>query len=102
MKFKIILLIGIITGLACCKKDNSIIYNSTGKILGPDYKMCPCCGGYMITIDSFTYNFDSIPINSNINLQKETYPITVKLDWQLKGSSGCFNKWITIQKIKKE
>jgi hypothetical protein len=100
MKFKIILFLGIIVGLAYCKKDNSINYKSTGKILGPDYRMCICCGGYTIAIDSLFYNFESLPSNSNINLQKEAFPINVKIDWQVI-ASGCPN-WITIQRIVKE
>jgi hypothetical protein len=101
MKLKLIVCIVIMAGLAYCKKDNTLNYKSTGKIFGPDYRMCACCGGYFIAIDSLTYNFDSIPSNSNIDLRKDTFPISVKLDWQLK-STGCSKNWITIQRISRK
>ena len=89
----------IIFGFICCHKDNNEDYKSKGKILGPDYRECACCGGFYIQIDSLTYEFDSIPTNSNINLQKDTFPISVKLDWQLSDNPACPNKRISIQKI---
>jgi hypothetical protein len=63
--------------------------------------MCPspCCGGWFIKIDSLTYEFDSLPGNSNIDLAKETFPLAVKLDWQLSNTIECPNKRITIQRI---
>jgi hypothetical protein len=101
MKYKVLLILGVVLSMICCEKVNNNDYESTGKILGPDYRMCICCGGWQILIDSVTYNFDSIPVNSNINLEKETFPLLVKLDWQLTNNGGC-PKWITIQRIAKE
>ena len=95
----------IISGLYNCREDNDNHkdYKSTGKIIGPDLRMCPsiCCGGYNIQINNLLYKFESIPNNSNINLQKDTFPIFVKLDWQLSQKyEGC--QVITIQRITKE
>jgi len=101
MKIKVLLILGVVLAMICCEKGNNSDYESNGKILGPDYGACICCGGWKILIDSVTYNFDSIPENSNINLQKETFPILVKLNWQLPTNGGC-PKWITIQRITKE
>jgi hypothetical protein len=92
----------IIFGFINCHKDNNTDYKSHGKILGPDYRTCACCSGYYIQIDSLTYEFDSIPTNSNIYLQKDTFPINVKLDWQLSNKIACPDKRITIQRIIKE
>ena len=66
--------------------------------------MCPspCCSGWFIKIDSLMYEFDTLPTNSNINLEKETFPLMVKLDWQLLNIIECPNTRITIQKIAKE
>ena len=84
-----------------CRKEESNNYESIGIITGQDPRMCPspCCGGWFIKIDSLTYEFDSLPDNSNINLAKETFPLVVKLDWQLFNTIGCPNKRITIQRI---
>ena len=91
-------------GFTCCHKENSYHYKSTGTITGQDLRDCPsiCCSGWIIKIDSLTYEFDTLPINSNINQEKETFPLAVKLDWQLSNTIECPNKRITIQKIAKE
>ncbi len=100
MKIKAIFIIVIILTLVSCKKSNSDDFKSKGIILGPDLGMCICCGGYKIKIDTIIYNFDSVPKNSNINVQKEIFPLPVKLDWNII-QPGCAN-WIKIQKIRKE
>jgi len=101
MKIRIALVICILAGLIYCQNRFVDDYPSHGKITGQDMRMCICCGGWQIVIDNETYNFDSIPANSNINLQKETFPLLVKLDWQLAGPARC-QKWINILRIKKE
>ena len=101
MKLGIAMFIGIVIGLTCCRNKINNDYQSSGKIIGPDPRMCICCGGWQILIDKETYNFDSLPANSNIDLQKESFPVYVKLDWKMPGNNGC-QKWITIQRIKKE
>ena len=105
MKYKIVLGICLMFfGFIYCQKENNYNYKSIGTITGQDVRMCPspCCSGWFIKIDSLTYEFDSLPNNSNINLQKETFPLVVKLDWQLSNTPECPNKRITIQKIAKE
>jgi len=102
MKLKILAVVCIIvTGFLYCNKENDKDYESNGKITGPDARMCPspCCGGWFIETESTIYEFDSIPANSNINLQKETFPIYVKLNWQLSDKISCPIKRITIQRI---
>ena len=98
---KIVIFCIIISGFYYCHKDNDD-YKSKGKILGPDFTMCICCGGYYIQIDTLTYEFDALPNNASINLQKDTFPIFVKLDWQLSPKTACPNNRITIQRITKE
>jgi len=105
MKYKTLVgICFIIFGFISCQEENSYNYKSIGIITGQDARMCPspCCGGWFIKIDSLTYEFDSLPDNSNINLAKETFPLVVKLDWQLSNTLECPNKRITIQRIAKE
>lgn len=102
MNVKILAVVCILfAGFHFCNKENDKDYESYGKITGPDARMCPspCCGGWFIEIESKTYEFDSIPANSNINLQKESFPIYVKLDWQLSDKISCPTKRITIQRV---
>jgi hypothetical protein len=101
MKYKTVLGICLMFfGFIYCQKENSHNYKSIGTITGQDVRMCPspCCSGWFIDIDSLTYEFDTLPSNSGINLEKETFPLVVKLDWQLSNVIECPNKRITIQK----
>lgn len=106
MNYRIVLSISlIIFGFIYCQKPKETTdtynYKSTGTITGPDRKMCPspCCSGWFIRIDNSIYEFDSLPVNSNINLDKVTFPLAVKLDWQLSKTEICADNRITIQKI---
>jgi hypothetical protein len=86
--------------MVACTKENGN-YKSVGTITGIDGTMCGCCGGWIIIIKDGRYLIDSMPNKSGLDLSKETFPITVKLDWQLV-NNGCstFNR-ITVQRIKK-
>ncbi len=75
-------------------------YQSVGKIVGYDLAMCQICGGFFIDIDSVRYNFDTLPATSNIVLGKETFPVSVKLDWTMKQDFGN-RKWIEITRAEK-
>jgi hypothetical protein len=88
-------------GLTLCQKEKDNP-KSTGIITGPDLRDCACCGGWYITIDTTHYEFDSLPVSSNIDLAKETFPVHVKLDWKLSERPSCPYKWITISWIMKE
>jgi len=94
---RIILLLFI---MIACTKENSD-YKSLGTITGIDGTFCGCCGGGIIIIEEVRYLIDSMPDNSSLKLAEETFPVTVKLDWQLV-NNGCraFNR-ITVQRIKK-
>jgi hypothetical protein len=85
--------------MACNKEDKD--YRSMGTITGIDGTMCGCCGGWIINIDDGRYLIDSMPDNSGLDLSKETFPITVKLDWQVVNNECSFFGRITVQKIKK-
>ena len=77
-------------------------FMSHGTITGPDVRDCACCGGWYIEIDTVVYEFDALPENSGIALDKETFPLKAKLDWKLSDKIACPNKRIDIQRIKKE
>jgi hypothetical protein len=85
-------------GLTLCHEEIDH-YKSRGTILGPDVRDCMCCGGWYINIDTAEYEFESLPENTNIDLQKDKFPINVKLDWQLSNKPPCPYKWINISRI---
>jgi hypothetical protein len=102
MKTKLLLCVILIIGFVGCQKPTSSDFQSTGIITGVDAKMCACCGGYYIQIDNKTYEFETLPSGSNIDLQNATFPIMVKLDWQLSTKPACPDIKIDILKIVKQ
>ena len=65
------------------------------KILEPDYRMCVCCGGWFIKIDNDTLRFYELPSDCNIDLNTETLPIEVELNWE-KDKNDCLDGEIYI------
>ena len=82
--------------------ENLKSLNSVGIITGPDFRMCACCGGWYIRIDGIVYEFDTLPVDSKIDLQNEKFPFTVIIDWQLSDLSACPDKRIIIQKATRQ
>jgi hypothetical protein len=102
MKTSLIIIVSVlVAGFSLCHREYDD-FRSHGTITGPDPRDCACCGGWYIEIDTTIYEFDALPENSAIDLQKETFPLKVKLDWQLSERLACPNKRIDIQRIAKE
>ncbi len=97
---KIIRIIFLVFIMMACTKEYKD-YKSVGTITGFDGTMCGCCGGWIIIIDDSRYLIDSMPDNSGIDLSKETFPVTVRLDWQVVNNGCSFFGRITVQRIKK-
>ena len=95
---KLILIVLLASIIVSCKKEET--YQSNGIITGPDMRECICCGGYFIEIDDSTYNFDILPASSSINLETDTFPINVSLDWAFDRDCGGI-EYIEIIKIAK-
>jgi hypothetical protein len=101
------LLIGLYLSLmitnSCVEQNEQISlggYQNEGIINEPDLRMCPCCGGWFIYIESVKYRFFTLPDNSGINFEKETLPLKVLLDWK-KSDNLCNGDEIIITRIKK-
>ncbi|MDO5988041.1 hypothetical protein Q4Q39_11560 [Flavivirga amylovorans] len=96
---KIFLIITLCSLFLSCKNDDDstkIQYESTAIIKGQDLTLCACCGGWVIEIDDITpdYRFEMLPENSNIDLQKATFPINVKLNWEVDNTCGGITRII--------
>lgn len=103
MKY-ILILIFCCLFLVSCETDNPVNqtdnYMNYGKITGEDYRMCACCGGWFITIESKIYRFYNLPDSCGINLQQETYPVFVELDWAVP-EKPCMGDIITVKRMRK-
>jgi len=91
-----------------CDRDDDddnveISYESTGVIVGLDLTLCACCGGYLIRLEDSAenLNFDALPSSSDIELDKEEFPLAVKLNITRGISEACTNI-IQIDAIEKE
>ena len=94
MKKVIMILSMFLLALMACKKEKHFM--NEGKITGYDMRMCMCCGGYYIDINSNTYRFYDLPENSGIDLTNATLPIYVELDWK-KVEPGCLGDEIIVE-----
>lgn len=107
--FKMIIVFAIIQFSSCKKENNNNQsggtipggYQSEGTIVGLNPGECICCGGWLININNKQYEFFSLPENSTINLNDETFPLKVVLDWKL-NPKECVDYLIIIESIKKE
>lgn len=103
-----------IFAISCNKSDvvkpkPTTIYEATGTITGQDMTMCPCCGGWYITIDNFVppfvdipayqHRFYSLPASSTINLATATFPLNVKFNWTDSSACGGLQGLIIIDDI---
>lgn len=93
----IVLFILIFTISSCSKNEDKnkfqlTQYETTGMIIGRDMALCACCGDWIITIDNIVqpanipqviYQFKTLPIGSNINLENATFPLSVKFNWSI-------------------
>ena len=98
MKKLVFFVIALTITIISCKKET--INEINGKITGQDLRKCSCCGGYFIEIKDSTYRFDSIPSNSGINLNKDTFPIFVNVAYHKKVPK-CLGDEIIIDRMKK-
>ncbi len=70
-----------------------------GYIQGEDLALCACCGGIIIEINGENYRFENIN-KFNIDLEKETSPLKVDLNWHISESPAMCNE-IIIEEMKK-
>jgi hypothetical protein len=74
---------------------------SEGQIQGPDFSMCACCGGWFISIDNDRYRFYELSEESDLDLENETFPITVRLNWR-KREHQCLGDEIIVEAIERK
>lgn len=87
-----------------CKKEH--IYMNNAEIIGSDPRMCACCGGAEIVINSVPdpggpgyFLVAKFPANFNFG-NNQTYPIAVKIDWLFE-NGACGGKHVIITRIEK-
>ena len=95
MKSKIFFLLFLI---ACSTEPE---YMTDGIIMGVDHRLCGCCGGWYIKIDSDTLRFYEVPKKSELDIHNETLPLKVRLNWK-KDPNACLQDEIIILEIEKK
>lgn len=83
----------------CKKDDDNKDYQTHGEIVGVDYSLCSCCGGWLVEYVAEdddgveitrTTNFYKLPNGSNIDLENATFPVPVKFDYHF-DKTGCMS-----------
>jgi hypothetical protein len=97
MKHAILLIFFFITLALGCTKEST--YRSKGEITGADARMCVCCGGWFIKIDSTTYLASTLPSDFKYDFTNAVYPIPVKLNWETKQNACTGFNLITVTSI---
>jgi hypothetical protein len=74
--------------LTTCNYDKKDEYMAKGVLTGYDYRMCECCGGWLINLNSDStemYTFDTRFIDkypANLKLDSTTvFPVFIRLDY---------------------
>lgn len=107
MKTYLLFIATIFTTLALinsCKKDNE--YMSEAIITGYDERMCPCCGGLMITFNGekrpYSGEFKLIENSADIDIKSnETFPVYVEVNWTTEPNK-CLGNYIKITRLKRK
>ena len=79
-----------------CEKDHG--YQNQGTLTGYDFRRCMCCGGYIVEIEDSTYRFYNMPDGFTFNLEVDTFPLQVLLNWQ-SDSILCLGDEIIVSKM---
>lgn len=80
-------LLGMLFFMACQKTQDTRV---DGTIIGVDNALCPCCGGYLIVADGFTYRAFKSDFPTTDILDNPTFPIEIRLTFKNNGNS-CNN-----------
>jgi len=81
-----------------CRKEQPYMNNAI--ITGADARMCPCCGGLMITFNGetrpYTGDYKLIENSSDLGITaKDSFPMYVKIDWKVDSTKTCNHIIIT-------
>ncbi|MFT5512903.1 MAG: hypothetical protein ACI8SE_001302 [Bacteroidia bacterium] len=100
MNTKSIFIVGAIAvlGLLSCEKDPTPTVN--GIITGQDFRKCACCGGWFVEVGDSTFRFYEIPKTNVLNLDNETLPLEVSIDYTQE-DGRCMPDLIVLNKIRK-
>lgn len=90
--------------LASCSSGSDPEFSSRGVLLNGRPAVCDtiCCDGWHITIEGVRYRFLAMPPEHSIDLENETFPLNVRLDWRkAQNESPCTDE-IVVTSIRKE
>lgn len=85
----------------CDKNNNAGCGNGydTGRVIGFDASLCPCCGGWFIEINGDTLRPYTLPDNFDAVLNHSTLPVEVCLKWTYNPGKPCKPNLIEVKEI---
>lgn len=94
----------LVFSLWSCQSDEEASPLDSAIIHGLDVANCGCCGNWLIQFDGTPFShhsqFTELPPDSDIDLENATFPLAVKVDWEVDSSSFC--NFILIKEIELE
>ena len=86
--------------ISSCEKSEVVTDTLEDAVItGYDMRMCACCGGWYIKIDTSSYRFFSIPDGSGFKLDTISFPFNVRVKWS-KRANPCLGDEIEIEFIR--
>ncbi|MBC8343337.1 MAG: hypothetical protein ISR55_05800 [Bacteroidetes bacterium] len=79
-----------------CSKDKPVVFD--GVISGPDMRKSVCCGGWFIEVEGETFRFLAVPDDCNIDLNQESFPLQVGVNW-IKEAESCPGDEINLTRL---
>ncbi len=75
-----ILVVTVLSLVSCSESDDKCA--KTGKVIGYDYTLCACCGGWLVEYADTLFRFYTVPEEDELQdwINKYSFPITIRFD----------------------
>ncbi|MEM7375109.1 MAG: hypothetical protein AAF587_41325 [Bacteroidota bacterium] len=99
----IAMLMASMLGFTSCQQIESIedTLLEEGRIIGQDYRLCACCGGWFIDIGDETYRIPVMPADAELDLSRDQLPMDVLLRWSAP-LDPCLGDEIKVSEIREK
>ena len=82
--FPVLFVVGALLFSACEEDEptkDSGYCNTEASLIGPDYRLCACCGGWFIQIEGETYRALTLPEEFTNSLALYSLPLDIYVEW---------------------
>jgi hypothetical protein len=85
---QLFIILFVLTTISGCKK-HAATFSSSGTLTGPDYALCPCCGGvFLERDDKKIFHIESLPGMTQQELYNLNFPKNIRYNWKADRECG--------------